>query len=362
MLDPRTLRILCIQGGGTRGRAPQRFLSKFCAQFGIIPTEIWKYFDVICGTSSGAMQGAAYANGYSPDDPMLNDFVLTQSKSVFTTRSFPIGCDATTLSNRIDTFVQEVALVLANEPFYRSVCRGDSGGAISNFGDLILQKGLYDLFGETKINELNTSVLFPAYELDRNRFTYFSDYTGSNIYTGANSRVFDVTTASGAAPIYLPSYSFEGRTYLDGGLFNNYPIQAGISLAKEKNAAAYARGEAPLANRVVVLGLSTGRAKDNFMGDTSGDPTSSMFALMKSLYFISSNGQVEASDLDIRMLSDSTLEQIYYYKFENPYSPYLNEALDKSDDEFFAAMDQATDITYNNDQAAIIDIYERLVA
>lgn len=362
MFDPRTLRILVIQGGGTRGRAPQHFLSKFCAQFGIPGGDLWKYFHVIAGTSSGAMQGAAYAYGYSPDNPMLNDFVLNQSKWVFTTRNFPIGCNAPDPSNRIDNFIKEVALVADNEPFYRSVCRGDGGPTdISNFGDLVLQKGLYDLFGENTLTDCLTSVLIPAYELDNNRFVYFSDYTGGSIYQGANERIFDVTMASGAAPVYLPSYSFSDRTYQDGGLFNNYALQAAISLAKVKNAAAFARGEEPLANRVVVIGLSTGRAKDTFGGTTPGNPAATVYATLKGLYFVSSNGQAEASDLDIRMLADSTLDQLYYYKFENPYSEDLNEALDKSTDQFFADLDAATDATYLRDQSKIIDIYNRLV-
>lgn len=51
----RGLRILCLDGGGVRGIATCQMLREVEAQ--IAPVKLHEYFDVIAGTSTGAMIG-----------------------------------------------------------------------------------------------------------------------------------------------------------------------------------------------------------------------------------------------------------------------------------------------------------------
>jgi len=53
MADPNTLRILSLDGGGMKGLYSATFMKNFVQLWGIDPYEIWKYFDVITGTSVG---------------------------------------------------------------------------------------------------------------------------------------------------------------------------------------------------------------------------------------------------------------------------------------------------------------------
>jgi patatin-like phospholipase/acyl hydrolase len=159
--------------------------------------------------------------------------------------------------------------------------------------------------------------------------------------------------ASGAAPLYLPAYTFGGKTYQDGGLFENNPVSAAITVAKRKN---------PLATRAVVLSLSTGKPKYGFDGLSVGNPQITALHTIKTIYDITSAGQVEGAHLDLRLRSDATLEQLHYYQFENPFTEDTNFELDMSEDSFFSTLDSLTDATYAAQQSAIIDIYNRLVA
>jgi patatin-like phospholipase/acyl hydrolase len=54
--DPNTIRVLSLDGGGMRGIFEAKFMEQFVQLWGINPNEIWKYFDVICGTSVGGLQ------------------------------------------------------------------------------------------------------------------------------------------------------------------------------------------------------------------------------------------------------------------------------------------------------------------
>ena len=84
-MDTNTIRVLSLDGGGVRGYLSLKFLQRFVAQWGINPNELWKYFDVICGTSIGGIQALAYAYGKSTQD--LEPFFREKAKKVFTIRT-----------------------------------------------------------------------------------------------------------------------------------------------------------------------------------------------------------------------------------------------------------------------------------
>ena len=52
----QVIRLLSWDGGGIRGLFSATFLEKFCNDAGINGNELWKYFDIICGTSIGGIQ------------------------------------------------------------------------------------------------------------------------------------------------------------------------------------------------------------------------------------------------------------------------------------------------------------------
>jgi patatin-like phospholipase/acyl hydrolase len=54
----RQFRILSLSGGGIRGVFQAAFLSRIARE---LPSPLWKNFDLICGTSTGAITGMAVA-------------------------------------------------------------------------------------------------------------------------------------------------------------------------------------------------------------------------------------------------------------------------------------------------------------
>ena len=76
-MDCNTVRVLSLDGGGIRGYLSLKWLQRFISQWGVNGNELWKYFDVICGTSIGGIAALSYAYGKSPDE--LKPFFLPLS-------------------------------------------------------------------------------------------------------------------------------------------------------------------------------------------------------------------------------------------------------------------------------------------
>ena len=62
-MDTNTIRIFSFCGGGTKGYGSNRFMQKFIQQWGIPQADFWKYADVMCGTSIGAILAFGYSFG-----------------------------------------------------------------------------------------------------------------------------------------------------------------------------------------------------------------------------------------------------------------------------------------------------------
>ena len=60
MQDAKKLKILSLDGGGIRGVFPAYLLTKIEAS---VKQPIWKYFDLICGTSTGGIIALALSVG-----------------------------------------------------------------------------------------------------------------------------------------------------------------------------------------------------------------------------------------------------------------------------------------------------------
>lgn len=319
MSDPNTIRILVLSGGGERGHYQNEFMNAYCDRYSITKTEIWKEFDCIAGTSIGGINGAAYAKGYSPLD--IRPFFEEKGKSLFTIRDLPVGCNANRYSNR-PNIAQKIGLIGINDPFYKSPC-----GADSNFGDKILQDALIEKFGNATIQELLTTVLIPAVAENSRQFVHFSNYNNTTFYQGQNELIRNVLRATSAAPLYLPSFTFNGQVYIDGGVFENNPAASAIALMKMKK---------KNSTRICIMIIGTGRGQYTF--DGTPDPTSEEQTLavkLSTLFNQASDGQSEAVKRDIIIQSSSySLEKTYSFISDPLLDPTLNTELDNTDPSF----------------------------
>lgn len=357
MPSPRTIRILSLDGGGERGYLSTVWFNLFVKQWGINPAEIWKYFDVIAGTSIGGIGALGYAHGVTPET-FLN-FFTEHGPRIFTIRNIPIGCSAYLDSNTPNN-VQKLGFIVTNETFYESP---SNCGGNADFGSDVLYKTLIDTFGDTTLQGLKTNVLIPAYEVtgaqDGGVFTLFSNVYGS-YYSSPNESVVNVAKATSAAPVYLPKVTFGGKTYLDGGIYNNNPAEFALNLGKSLK---------PLADRFCVLSIGTGIGNMEFYDQPAPTPPTPSQVIgfetiqqIFGLFNVAATGSQESTAKALQVESEATLSNLFYYRFQAKLDPLLDTNLDntKSDIlEYYAKV--ATD-AFNQDSAAISNFLGHLTA
>jgi patatin-like phospholipase/acyl hydrolase len=356
MSDPYTLRILELDGGGERGYLSLNFLSQFVQLWGINPNELWKYFDVICGTSIGGMMALALAIGKSTDD--LSPLFTTQGKLIFSTNGVP--------SNRATTFDKLYSIGVSGVPFYGT----DPG---TGYGSALLTSEIQSLFGTMTMQDLLTNSIIPTYKvefkegttnIDTGVYTLCSNAIFSD-FVGQNELISNVALVTSAAPFYLPSIvlnntnpkTLSGR-YIDGGVYQNNPASFGLNLAKMLK---------PLCNRACVLSIGTGLGEMGFNDDNSSlvglsaDPIISVSNLF-SLFDISGTGGQESVAKNLYLNSTYTLDQLYYYRFQPILDLNQDTELDNTSDEILTYYEDTASTWFNEDEENIITFLGHLMA
>ena len=247
-MNPNIIRIISFDGGGTRGIGQLFFLEKLIVELNNNPTKITERqlinsFDVIAGTSIGGIITLCLSFGLSIQE--IKVMFIEKAKRIFTTRTiseiFTSSVNAKKDSNKPNK-LKKLIMIANDYPFYKSK------DLRSDYGSGILHQVLVEIFGNSTLKDLKIPVIIPAYQKNNNKIKVFSNIN-SELYIGQNTKIVDVARATSAAPIYLPPYSFDGNTYIDGGIFCNNPTLLAIELAKtiKKNS-----------KKMCILALGTG--------------------------------------------------------------------------------------------------------
>ncbi len=161
---PQKIRIgLALSGGGAKGLAHVGAL-KALEEFGLKP-------DIISGVSAGAIIGAFYADGHTPDE--------------------------------ICQFFKETEFF-----DYVKVTRRGMGLLSTNRFEKMLTKALRSKTFE----ELNIPLVINATELTQGKNEFFS-----------SGPLVEKVIASASVPIFLKPKTIGDKIYVDGGIFNNMP-------------------------------------------------------------------------------------------------------------------------------------------
>lgn len=299
MADPNTIRVLSLDGGGMRGIFEAKFMELFVQLWGIAPNEIWKYFDIICGTSAGGLQALGYANGLTPTD-MLN-FFIDDGPWIFSTSTLIPGVRATTLD--------KLATMILGGSFYPN----------TNF----IAK-LDETFGSATMSDLKTNTLIPSYNYDTDTPTLFSNiiFPGSS---GQNEFVKNVGLATAAAPLYFPRANFGGANYLDGGVIKNNPANLGYALGQVIK---------PTANRACVLSIGSGLTKIGFHDNPTPPPDESNMSFLFSLIGIGITGTQEVDAKELSLIDLYSLDNRYSYRAQTLLDLDEDTELDNTTTEF----------------------------
>ncbi len=348
-MDTNTIRIFSFCGGGTKGYGSNRFMQKFLHQWGIPQADFWKYADVMCGTSIGAILASGYSFGKTPD--YMESFFLNDAKRVFTIRTAADVAsgshNASSDSNR-PNLAQKAFMFATDDAFYKSAYED------SNYGSNILQQVLVDNFGTNTLANLKTPIVIPAYEEDMSRYVVFSNFNDPSYFIGRNETIVNVCRASSAAPIYLPAHNFNGHYYSDGGLFANDAILAAINVGLTVK---------PNATRIVIVDAGTGIGNMSFDG-SGGASTDLEHSVVRAatIMNVAMTGAEEWSRYTLDYLTNRLAKDVYFYKFQPRFPEEFPNELDNSTPAWFSQLANLIDTHYANESDKISSILTRLTA
>lgn len=348
-MDKNTIRIFSFCGGGTKGYGSNRFMQKFLHQWGIPQADFWKYADVMCGTSIGAILASSYAYGKTPDE--MESFFTTYAKRIFTIRTaadVASGSHNASVDSNRPNLAQKAFMFATDDAFYKSAFED------SNYGHNILQQILVNNFGTNTLANLKLPVVIPAYEEDMSRYVVFSNFNDPSYFIGNTESIVNVCRASSAAPIYLPAHNFNGHYYSDGALLANDAILAAINLGLTVK---------PNATRVVIVDVGTGIGNMSFdgSGGASTDLEHSAVRAVKIMN-VAMTGAEEWSRYYLDYLSNRLARDVYYYKFQPKFPEDFPNELDNSTPAWFSQLANLIDTHYSDESDEISSILTHLTA
>lgn len=172
-------KILAIDGGGIKGTYAASLLAKIEGETG----RICDYFDMLAGTSTGAIIAAALSIKI-PAKEILNLY-LNKGSVIF-----PKKC------------CKLFAAKYNTEP---------------------LKEELKKIFSDKKIADACTKLVIPAYNLSTDSVQVFKTPHANDLLFDKDRKLYEVLLATTAAPVYFSPYKMSGGVYMDGGVGANNP-------------------------------------------------------------------------------------------------------------------------------------------
>ena len=207
-------RVLSLDGGGMRGIYTAAFLDRLTDQFGRIRGELaldlGRGFDLITGTSTGAIVGCALAVGRPMSE--IVDLYREHGPRIFPHR----------IAGRCS-----------------AIFRATQGSRYVRAGDKALRKALEAVLGDTTMLDVyrgrGISLCVPAVLMSEHRAWVFKKTPCSGV-RDENYPLVDVCMATSAAPIYRSLAAIDDpntlggpkQVFADGGLWANNPIMVGL--------------------------------------------------------------------------------------------------------------------------------------
>jgi predicted acylesterase/phospholipase RssA len=195
---------------------------RFSQTHGIPLTDLGRGFDLILGTSTGAILATGLATGLD----------LAKIKNLYCELGPGIFPDPMPPFHRSMGMMGRLAFV---KWCIRHAFRPGTDG-------LALKEALADIFGSQTLAEMYSereiALCITATALHQHRPVVFkTSHLGSNFRRDDSKKLVDVCLASAAAPVYLPLAESNGEisgqrsVYADGGLWANNPVVIGLTEA-----------------------------------------------------------------------------------------------------------------------------------
>ena len=224
-MNERKFRILTIDGGGIRGVFPAHILRCISERLKI---DIKHYFDMISGTSTGAIIAAAVACNIGPE--RIVSMYQNSSQKIFQKKK-------TFLPNLLSSVLQ------------------------SRYRNEYLANILKEVFGELKLGDIETPLLLPATDIGHGGVHVFKSKYSPEFTRDGNVPVWEAVLASCSAPTYFDPKKVDQYLLCDGGLWANNPSLAAVIDAMYRLNIKI--------ESIRILSLGTGTAKTSYGVDTN---------------------------------------------------------------------------------------------
>lgn len=221
------IHVLALDGGGMRGLYTASVLETLARRFSDHDgndqgLDIGEAFDLIVGTSTGAILAAAIAYGAS----------LSQIKELYCRHGSEIFADP------MPPYDRSHRVTLKARFIYWCLKHRSKPGA----DGVVLKHALQDIFGDATLGDLyarrNVGLCITATSLHNHHPRVFKTcHLGSKYRRDERLRLVDVCMASAAAPVYLPLAEVNGavdserHVFADGGLWANNPVVIALTEA-----------------------------------------------------------------------------------------------------------------------------------
>ncbi len=204
------IKILSIDGGGTRGVIPATLLNCIYKDTGKAPRDV---FYLMAGTSTGGILCTGYAAGRSTQE--LLDLYLLKAKKVFYD---------TVLDDIRDGFGKNTGADYSAKYLKRELQAAFGNTTLLD----IYQNNLASGLGRLMVCsfDLNPEETDPATGISR-PINFRPRIYHSDFIRDANEKLVDVCLKTSAAPTYFPVY----KNHVDGGVSLNNPTMAALAYA-----------------------------------------------------------------------------------------------------------------------------------
>jgi hypothetical protein len=179
-------KILSLDGGGLKGLFTAKFLADLENDLSL---RVADYFDLITGTSTGAIIAIGLGLGISAAD--ILKFYREKGPAIFDAPSFGL------LKTKYDSTP--------------------------------LRESLSSVLGDKTLGDSKNRLVIPAFNIQRREVKLFKTKHSSRFLRDSKLKAVDVAMASAAAPTYLPSFIDDSYIeFVDGGVWANNPSLIGI--------------------------------------------------------------------------------------------------------------------------------------
>ncbi len=219
-------RILSLDGGGIRGVYSARILQKIQKEFKI---DLYKDFDLIAGTSTGAIIASSIAVNIDIDKTIL--LYKNEGAKIFKKSMIP----------------SKIKMLYG-----------------SLYNPKYLEEQLKDIFKNKKLCEIEKPLLISATDIgNSNVFVFKTVHPKKNLVRDKDILLSDAVLASASAPIFFPPHKVGNFLLSDGGLWCNNPSLVAFSEA------VHSFGRKPEDIRVLSIGTGVEKIKYNIKDNMS---------------------------------------------------------------------------------------------